>query len=104
MFYNEQKFNADISGWNTSSVTIMSGMFVGAYEFNQPIGNWDVSKVTTMQYMFADARKFDQPIGDWDVSSVYHMGSMFHCTAWARSISRSGTGTCPRSQYAKHVL
>ena len=63
-------FNKDISGWDVSGVTDMSGMFSGATSFNQPIGNWDVSSVTWMQSMFNSATSFNQPIGNWGVSQV----------------------------------
>ena len=41
-----------ISLWNTSNVTDMSTMFMGANNFNQDIGKWDTSNVTNMSYMF----------------------------------------------------
>ena len=72
--YND--FNQDISSWDVSNVTDISGMFA-ATAFNQPIGNWDVSSVTDMRSMFAYADTFNQPIGDWDVSSVTDMRVMF---------------------------
>ena len=46
MFYRS-KFNGDISGWNVSNVTDMSGMFYKS-EFNGDISCWDVSSVTNM--------------------------------------------------------
>ena len=45
-------FNADISGWNTSSVTDMMQMFSGASAFDADISGWDTSSVTNMQWMF----------------------------------------------------
>ena len=44
-------FNQDISQWDVSNVTNMSGMFNGASVFNQDIGSWDVSNVTDMNYV-----------------------------------------------------
>ena len=38
-------FNQDISKWDVSKVTNMSGMFLRATRFNQDIGSWDVSQV-----------------------------------------------------------
>ena len=70
-------FNGDISSWDVSNVTGMTGMFNKCYAFNQPIGDWDVSSVTDMRAMFNFAEDFNQPIGDWDVSSVTSMGRMF---------------------------
>jgi surface protein len=78
LFYFEGRFNADISGWVTSKVTTIYGMFDHATAFNQPIDNWDVSKVTSMWYMFNLAFAFNQPIGSWDVAKVTNMRSMFY--------------------------
>ncbi len=55
MFYEAQKFNQDISGWDTSNITIMSGTFYLAKKFNQDISNWDTSKVRDMTDMFFGA-------------------------------------------------
>jgi surface protein len=79
MFTSATNFNngglPSISGWTTSSITNMSGMFSNT-SFNQPIGNWVVSGVTDMGSMFPST-PFNQDIGDWDVSGVNTMSSMF---------------------------
>lgn len=77
LFSNCSEFNDDISRWDVSNVTDMHRMFDNAREFNQPIGNWDVSKVTDMSLMFENAKAFNQPIGNWDVSNVTYMYNMF---------------------------
>ena len=64
-------FNQDISSWDVSNVTNMSGMF-GNSSFNQDISSWDVSNVTNMSSMFQDS-PFNQDIGSWDVSNVTTM-------------------------------
>ena len=88
MFYENKKFNVDISQWNTSNVTNMTSMFEGAKSFNQPIGDWDTSKVTDMGYMFNGAESFNQPIGDWDTSKVTNMEWMFrHAESFNQDIS-----------------
>jgi len=70
-------FNRDIGGWNVSKVIDMSSMFAGASAFNQNIGGWNTSSVTDMRSMFLLALAFDQPIGGWNVSSVTDMRQMF---------------------------
>ena len=70
-------FNQDISSWDVSNVTNMSGMFLYAESFNQPIVNWDVSNVTDMSSMFYVANTFNQPIGNWNTGSVTDMAAMF---------------------------
>ena len=43
-------------GWNTSSVTDMSGMFDGAGQFSQDLSAWDVGRVTNFADMFRGTR------------------------------------------------
>ena len=52
MFNYAESFNSDISNWNVSNVTDMSGMFEGALSFNQDISSWNVSNVEYMSGMF----------------------------------------------------
>ena len=59
MFYGATAFNADISGWDTSSVTDMMYMFYGATAFNADISGWDTSSVTEhMEQMFDGATAY----------------------------------------------
>jgi surface protein len=51
MFYDGKAFNQDISGWNVSSVTNMSGMFWNASAFDQNLSGWCVKNVSnTMNF------------------------------------------------------
>ena len=75
--YSVYDFNLDISRWDVSNVTNMSGMFWGAHSFNQPLDSWNVSSVTDMHYMFYGANSFNQPLDSWDVSNVTDMSDMF---------------------------
>jgi surface protein len=97
LFKNNSTFNQNISTWDVSNVTNMSGMFYGAVTgsataFNQPIGDWDVSNVTDMSAMFlssaliSDVNAFNQPIGNWNVSNVTDMSNMF---SYARNFNQN---------------
>ena len=75
--FKNSKFNGNITGWDTSNVTDMRDMFMGAESFNQPIGDWNTSRVTDMAWMFNDAKSFNQLIDNWDTSRVTDMDAMF---------------------------
>ena len=65
LFYFKTTFN-DPLYWDTSSVTNMNSMFMGAFAFNQPsVVLWDVSKVTDMQYFVNRATVFAQNMCPW---------------------------------------
>jgi surface protein len=63
--------------FDTSTVTLMTGMFRGCTNFNYDVSNLDTSAVTNMDEMFRGARFFDGQVNTWDVSSVTSMVSMF---------------------------
>jgi surface protein len=83
-----------ISDWDTSQVTNMEALFVGAlyafgtywgdrgdtnmFYFNDDISRWDTSNVTTMEYMFESAYHFNGDLSRWDTSKVTTMRGMFH--------------------------
>ena len=50
--FENVKHNFDISSWDVSNVTNMTGMFYCCYDFNCDLSNWDVSNVTDMGYAF----------------------------------------------------
>lgn len=70
-------FNEDISKWDVSNVTDMSGMFYDACEFNQDLSCWNVTSVIDMSNMFYNACKFNKDISKWDVSNVADMSNIF---------------------------
>jgi len=55
-------FNFDISEWDVSNVTNMSGMFAHCPVFNKPLNKWNVSNVTDMSQMFSGCTRFNQPL------------------------------------------
>ena len=64
-FSGAEKFNGDLSGWDTSAVTNMADMFYGATEFDGDLSGWNVSSATDMSGMFDGAHSFDQNLGNW---------------------------------------
>jgi len=73
-------FNDDISDWDVSKVTDMSGLFMMNPVFNQPLNSWDTSSVTSIEGMFLYTGAFNQPLNNWDTSSVTRMGNAFAYT------------------------
>ncbi|RIV42166.1 BspA family leucine-rich repeat surface protein [Flagellimonas pelagia] len=71
-------FNADLSGWDVSNVTDMSGMFLRAELFNSDLSGWDVSNVTEMAGMFYEAKSFNSDLSNWNVSNVVNMSALFY--------------------------
>ena len=97
MFYGVQSgvtaFNREISKWNMSKVTSLSGMFWWSSAFNNGlntstnpttgrtgINGWNIntSSPVTMDKMFAGTKDFNRPLLDWDTSTVTTMDSMFY--------------------------
>ena len=76
-FYNSKGFNNDISTWNTSNVTTFNNMFGFTDSFNSDISNWDTSQVTNMSNTFRNAQAFNQDLTAWDTGSATTMFQMF---------------------------
>ncbi|PPE06153.1 BspA family leucine-rich repeat surface protein [Williamsoniiplasma lucivorax] len=83
LFANTELFNQDISRWNTANVTNMSNLFVANFTFNGDISKWDTSKVTNMQAMFNYTTAFQGDLSHWNTANVTDMRMMF----WNTSIN-----------------
>lgn len=70
------KFNADLSAWDTSSVTNMRWMFKNCRSLKSDLSKWDTSKVEDFSEMF-QANPITSDLGKWDVSSATDMWQMF---------------------------
>jgi len=55
----------------------MKELFKGKSEFNDDISKWNVSNVTDMSGMFVDS-SFDGDISGWDVKQCYKHGIHVH--------------------------
>ena len=81
MFWTCSKLTSlDFSGWDTSNVTDMSGMFSYCYSADMNLSSWNTSNVTDMGAMFYYNPGITS-IGDvsgWDTSNVTDMNAMFY--------------------------
>jgi surface protein len=120
MFGGNTVFNGNISGWDTSYLTNIGGMFAQCSNFNQDISGWDTSSVTSMAEMFINT-PFNQNLGGWDISQVTDMTDMLigsglsttnydaTLTGWAAqtvqpNVSLGATGLTYSAQAARDVL
>ena len=87
MFYSEHNeqnikniLEMDLSNFDTSNVTDMSGMFYGMSSLTTlDLSNFDTSKVTDMQYMFYDMSSLTMlNLSSFDTSKVTEMQYMFY--------------------------
>lgn len=71
-------FNGDVSGWKTSKVTDMTGMFAGASNFEgKGIENFDMGNVINAGTMFQNATAFNGDVSDWNVEKLRAANGMF---------------------------
>ena len=82
----------DISDWDVSNVTDMSGTFFDCSELKSvgDLSSWNVSKVTDMKCMFSYCNTLVSVgnISKWNVSNVTNMYSMFYdCKLFNQDLS-----------------
>ena len=66
-----------IQNWDTSQVTQMDSLFLGADGFSEDLSRWDVSNVKSMQWIFYNSANFKGDVSGWDVSEVTDMTMAF---------------------------
>ena len=84
----------DLSGFDTSNVTNMSGMF--SYMYNIPsldLSEFDTSNVTNMSGMFSDCHATSINVSSFNTSKVKTMTSMFYNCQYLESIDLSNFDT-----------
>ena len=77
-FFNCQKFNADLSSWSTGVLTNMESAFENCFLFNSDLLGFDVSGVSNMLKTFEDATIFNGDISNWDVSNVSNFNNFLY--------------------------
>ena len=84
MFYNCSSLLSlsDISKWNISKVTDMSGLFYNCSSLKSltDISKWDISKVTDISGLFQNclSLKFLPDISKWSTNNVINMSLLFY--------------------------
>ena len=90
MFALSPSINADLSMWDISNVTDLTGTFYGAHSFNGDISTWDTSSVTSLEWFLGGNNGSNIDINTqevtlsgatyiaWDTSSVQNMSSVFY--------------------------
>lgn len=97
--FNDDGFNQDISGWDTSSATDMGYMFYFNSVFNQDISGWNMSSVDYLDGMLQDATAFNQDLSGWCVPLIdaSYNTDWFNSGATAWSLPAPVWGSCPVS-------
>ena len=82
----------DVSNWDTSSVTIMSGMFNTCGNLTTlDVSSWNTSSVTNIGFMFENCSSLTTlDVSGWDTSSVTTMGYMFSGCSSLTTLDVSG--------------
>ena len=88
--YNPDKTNSmgslDLTDFDTSNVTNMTGMFQGLRASSVDLSSFDTSKVTNMSYMFSNYRNNILDLSNFDTNKVTNMYAMFACSTNLQTI------------------
>jgi surface protein len=78
-FNEARSFDSDLSLWNTSRVTDMSYVFLGASSFTgKGVSNFDVRSVLDMHGAFYQSPLFDADLSTWQTGNVVDMSELFY--------------------------
>ena len=78
MFCGASSFTSDLSKWQTGNVKNMSRMFCGASSFTSDLSKWQTGNVTDMHEMFYEASSFTSDLSQWQTGNVTNMSEMFY--------------------------
>ena len=69
----------DFNDIDTSEIESMMSLFYYNETFNGNISGWDVSKVLNMNYMFCRATSFNQNISNWEIYGAKVVDMFYKC-------------------------
>ena len=69
----------DFNDIDTSEITSMMSLFYYNETFNGNISGWDVSRVVNMNYMFCRATSFNQNISNWKIYGAKVVDMFYNC-------------------------
>ena len=91
---------ADLSGWNTSSVSDISMCFANT-RFNSDVSEWDTSRVKSLHGIFANNSRFNKDLSGWNVAKVTDFSEAFQRASSfkLKSVLDSSWGAQSKSHY-----
>ena len=69
----------DFNDIDTSEIESMMSLFYYNETFNGNISGWDVSRVVNMNYMFCRATSFNQNISNWKIYGAKVVDMFYNC-------------------------
>ena len=95
MFDGATAFNGDVSGWDTSNCTNISGVFKDAVNFNKPISSWNTGNSIAFVSTFENAAAYDEDLSALDVSSAQFLVSTFkNATSFNKNLEAWDVSAC----------
>jgi surface protein len=84
IFKKASSFVGNISTWNVSAVLDLGRALSHCYEFNGDLSRWDTSGALFMEEMFLEASSFASDVSAWDTRHVEDMSSMVRMSVSCR--------------------